>query len=83
MSPGAPCGPIGPSHALGPINVGAEFYIDRDDDPAGHTTQETFDLSGAWIPAHMKNTQFDLGVNAGLNHNAPDYEVYAGVAHRF
>ena len=76
-------GVIGLSHALGPFSVGAEVYIDQDNDPAGHATQETFDLSGAWIPPRMKDTQFDLGVNAGLNHNAPDYEVYAGIAHRF
>ena len=76
-------GVIGLSHPLGPFGLGAEFYINYDDDPSGHTTSETFDLTGAWIPAGLKDTQFDLGVNAGLDRNAPDYEVYAGIAHRF
>ena len=76
-------GVVGVSHPLGPVSLGGEIYVNYDDDPSGHTTTETFDLSGAWIPAGLKDTQFDLGLNAGLDRNAPDYEIYAGVAHRF
>lgn len=76
-------GVVGVSHALGPISLGAELYVDIDRDPSGHTTQETFDISAAWIPPHARDTQFDLGLNTGLDHDAPDYEVYAGLAHRF
>jgi hypothetical protein len=76
-------GVIGLSHPLGPFSLGAEFYVNYDADPSGHATSETFDLAGAWIPPGHQDTQFDVGVNAGLDRNAADYEVYAGIAHRF
>ena len=76
-------GVVGLSHPVGPFGLGAEFYINYNDDPAGHTTSETFDLAASWVPSGLKTTQFDVGVNAGLNKQTPDYEVYAGIAHRF
>jgi hypothetical protein len=76
-------GVVGISHPVGPFSLGAEIYVNYDDDPAGHATRETFDLAAAWSPPALKDTQLDLGVNAGLNRQTPDYEVYAGVAHRF
>ena len=76
-------GVIGLSHSVGPVSLGAEVYLDYNDDPAGHATTETFDLSAAWTPAALKDVQFDIGLNAGLNHQTPDYEAYAGIARRF
>lgn len=76
-------GVVGISHAVGPVSLGTEFYIAYDDDPAGHATTETFDLSAAWTPAALKDIQLDIGLNAGLNRQTPDYEAYAGIARRF
>lgn len=76
-------GVVGLSHSVGPVSLGAEVYVDCDDDPAGRTTTETFDLSAAWTPAALKDVQLDIGLNAGLNHQTPDYEAYAGIARRF
>ena len=41
----------------------------------------TFDLALAYLVE--KNTQLDVGANIGLNRDAPDLQVYSGVAHRF
>jgi len=76
-------GVIGVSRPFGAFSLGAEVYVNYDDDPAGDVVRTTFDLAGAWIPPGLKDTQFDVGVNAGLDRHAPDYQVYAGVAHRF
>ena len=76
-------GVVGLSHPVGPVSLGAEVYVSYNDDPAGHTTSETFDLAAAWSPPGLKDTQLDVGTNLGLNHQTPDYEVYVGVAHRF
>ena len=76
-------GVVGVSRPLGAFSVGAEFYVNYDDDPSGHVVSKTFDLAGAWLPPGLKDTQFDVGVNAGLDHHAPDYQLYAGVSHRF
>lgn len=76
-------GVVGLSHAIGPVSLGTEVYVDYDDDPAGRMTTETFDLSAAWTPAALKDVQLDIGLNAGLNRQTPDYEAYAGIARRF
>ena len=76
-------GVIGVSHPIGPYSLGAELYANRDDDPAGGTTRATFDLFTAWTPPWAPDTQFDVGLNAGLNRQTPDYEAYLGIARRF
>lgn len=76
-------GVVGLSHSVGPVSLGAEFYIDHDGDPAGQATTETFDLSAAWTPAALEDLQLDIGLEAGLNRLTPDYEAYAGIARRF
>lgn len=76
-------GVVGVSRPFGAFSVGAEIYVNYDDDPSGDVVSKTFDLAGAWIPPGLKATQFDVGVNAGLDRHAPDYQFYAGVAHRF
>ena len=71
----------GISHGFGPVQLGVELWTTRDDDPAGATTQASFDLTAAWTPSD--NIQLDAGLNAGLNHDTPDIEFYAGLARRF
>lgn len=56
-------------------------FADRD--PSGHATQWDFDFSLAWLPGSLKDVQFDIGSSVGLNHDAPDFHLYAGVAKRF
>ena len=68
---------------LGPVNLGADIWVNRDEDPSGATTQASLDLDAAWQPAGLKDIAFDVGVNAGLNRDTPDVEAYVGVARRF
>ena len=63
------------------IGATAELSIARDEDPSGHATTALAGLSAAWTP--NDNLQLDLGANVGLNRDAPDVEVYFGVARRF
>ena len=53
----------------------------RDEDPSGSTTQFLAAASLAWMA--RKDLQFDVGAVGGLNRDAPDIELYAGVAKRF
>jgi hypothetical protein len=76
-------GAFGISHALGPANVGLEVWGSVDQDPAATTTKASLDATAAWTPATTPDLQLDAGVNAGLNHNTPDVELYVGVARRF
>lgn len=69
--------------SVGPVSLGAELWTRIDDDPAGHTTQASFDLSAAWVPPSLPDMQFDVGANAGLNRDTPDLEAYFGLARRF
>ena len=41
----------------------------------------TFDTALAYLV--QPDLQLDIGANIGLNHGAPDYQIYSGVAHRF
>ena len=63
------------------IGAAAELEVARDEDPAGHATQALAGLSLDWSP--NDDVQFDVGTNVGLNREAPDVEVYFGVARRF
>jgi len=58
-----------------------ENQLVRDDDPSGSTTQDLASASLAWMP--RKTLQLDVGAVAGLDRNAPDVELYAGIARRF
>ncbi len=73
----------GLGHALGPVNLGAELWVDRDQDPSGHVTQKSFDVTAAWTPKSLKDVQFDASAYVGLNRQTPDLELVFGVAHRF
>jgi hypothetical protein len=76
-------GVVAISRSLGEAAVGAELWASRDEDPAGHSTQATFDLTAAWTPKAQPDLQLDAGVNAGLTRSTPDLELYAGVTRRF
>ncbi|WP_297515722.1 transporter [uncultured Caulobacter sp.] len=73
----------GVGHAVGPVNLGAELWVDRDEDPSGHVTQASFDLTAAWAPKALKDVQLDASAYVGLNRQTPDLELVVGVAHRF
>lgn len=63
------------------LDVTAELQDLRDEDPTDTTTQTFAALSLAWMASD--DLQLDVGGVAGLNHDAPDARVYAGVARRF
>ncbi|WP_375271450.1 transporter [Sphingomonas sp.] len=70
------------SHSL-TTNLGAtaEFFVQRDRDPAGHSTQATADFLLAWSP--LANWQFDVSTYVGLNRTTPDVELIGGFTRRF
>jgi hypothetical protein len=63
------------------VSVTLEGQVARDEDPSGHTTQFLSAVSLAWTP--KDDLQFDLGAIAGLNRDAPDLELVAGISRRF
>jgi len=65
------------------VNLGAELWVDVDDDPSGRVTKASFDLTAAWTPAALKDVQLDAGAYLGLNRKTPDLELVVGIAHRF
>ena len=73
----------GVGRMVGPVNLGAELWVDVDDDPSGRVTQTSFDLTAAWTPASLKDVQFDASAYVGLNRRTPDLQLVVGVAHRF
>lgn len=73
----------GVGRAVGSVNLGAELWVDVDDDPAGRVTQASFDLTAAWTPRALKDVQLDASAYVGLNRRTPDLQLVFGVAHRF
>lgn len=63
------------------ISMAAEMSLTRDRDPGGHTTEALAGLSAGWQPD--ADSQWDMGVNAGLNRHTPDVELYFGYVRRF
>jgi hypothetical protein len=63
------------------LSATVETALTRDRDPAGHVTQALAGLSLAW--QSKDDVQFDIGANAGLNHDSPDVQLYIGIARRF
>lgn len=59
----------------------AELSATRDRDPSGHATMALASVSLAYRPD--KESQLDIGTVAGLDHAAPDLELYVGVSRRF
>ena len=63
------------------VSMSAELSLTRDRDPAGHATEALAGLSSGWqIDA---DSQWDVGVHAGLNRDSPDVRLYVGFARRF
>jgi hypothetical protein len=58
-----------------------EYQALRDRDPAGHETRQIAGLSLAWEA--KRQLQLDIGSNIGLNHAAPDMELYVGISRKF
>lgn len=73
----------GVGRAVGPVNLGAELWVDVDDDPSGRITRASFDLTAAWTPPGLKDVQLDAGAYLGLNRKTPDLELVVGIARRF
>nr|WP_295110202.1 transporter [uncultured Caulobacter sp.] len=73
----------GVGRAVGPVNLGVELWVDRDNDPTGRVTQASFDLTAAWTPKRLKDVQLDASAYVGLNRQTPDLELVVGLAHRF
>jgi hypothetical protein len=63
------------------ISMAAEVSLTRDRDPGGRTTEALAGLSAGWQPD--ADSQWDVGVNAGLNRDSPDVELYFGFVRRF
>lgn len=76
-------GSVGVGRSVGPVALGVELWADRDEDPSGHVTSASFDLTVAWTPARTKDLQLDASAYVGLNHATPDLELAVGVAKRF
>jgi hypothetical protein len=76
-------GAVGVGRSFGPVALGVELWADRDEDPSGHVTSASFDLTAAWTPAAAKDLQLDASAYVGLNRDTPDLELAVGVAKRF
>jgi hypothetical protein len=76
-------GAVGIGRSFGPVALGVELWADRDQDPSGHVTSASFDLTAGWTPASAKDLQLDASAYVGLNRDTPDLEVAVGVAKRF
>ncbi|KMS61461.1 transporter [Sphingobium baderi] len=63
------------------VSAMVEASVLRDEDPAGHATEALAGLSLTWQPSDAM--QIDIGLNAGLNRDSPDSEVYLGISRRF
>jgi hypothetical protein len=65
----------------GAVSVSTEISFTRDRDPAGHASEWLAGLSAGWQPDD--DSQWDAGVNVGLNRDSPDFQFYAGYVRRF
>ena len=73
----------GVGRSYGAWALGVEVWVSREDDPIEATTQSTFDLTAAWSPPTLADSQLDIGLNLGLNDESPDVEFGVGLARRF
>ena len=74
-------GVIGLARSFGAVELQAEFYASRDDDPGARTTQAIADLNLGWTMGD--NLALDAEVDAGLNADTPDLRIAIGLSRRF
>jgi hypothetical protein len=72
---------VGLGKSFGALALGAEIWTSQNLDPAGATSQYSFDIDAAWLAGN--DTQFDGGINLGLSRATPDLEIYFGISRRF
>jgi hypothetical protein len=65
------------------VSASAELWGDIDGDPSGTVSEYSFDLAATWQPPGVKDLQFDVGANFGLNRDTPGQQYYVGISHRF
>ncbi|WP_172448529.1 transporter [Caulobacter mirabilis] len=65
------------------LSATVELSTTQDFDPTETGRQYFLGLSGGWQPKSSPDMQWDLGINFGLNSEAPDAEIYGGVTRRF
>lgn len=63
------------------VSVAAELSLTSDRDPAARATEALAGLSAGWQAD--ADSQWDIGVHAGLNRDSPDMQLYFGFARRF
>lgn len=63
------------------LSASAEIWGNWDFDPAGTTRQ--YGLAGSLAYLVGNDLQIDAGIVAGLNREAPDLQLYSGLAFRF
>jgi hypothetical protein len=63
------------------FGLSADLTITHDEDPAGTSTQAAAGVAAAWQIG--PDAQLDLGLSTGLNSDADDLEIYAGLVLRF
>lgn len=73
----------GLGRSIGPFALGAELWVDVDDDPVDRVTAASFDLTASWATKTLPDMQFDASAYLGLNSATPDLELVVGVARRF
>ncbi len=76
-------GVINVSHTLfsDAVTGAVELWSDVNNEPAGTTTQLSFDTALSWVV--RPNLQLDIGANIGLNRATPDLQSYIGISQRF
>ena len=75
-------GVVAVSHGIGGnLSATGELFVQREEDPGGHSTQATADFLLAWQP--VANWQFDVSSYVGINRTTPDLELLAGFTRRF
>lgn len=63
------------------LSVAVDLWGEWDWDPAGASRQYTIGPSAAYLVSN--DVQVDAGFDVGLNRDAPDVQVYTGIAFRF
>jgi hypothetical protein len=63
------------------LSVAAEGFVQRDDDPAGHEIRASANLLAAYQIGD--DSQVDVSVYKGLNHQTPRVQLLLGVVRRF